>query len=125
MGGGTRVMEDLIQEEKNAYCCYAKCITNLKPGAIWSLSGEDYDTLDWHADNTITKPSKAELDAEVLRLTNEWNTKQINIGMQRQGEYPLLADFADAMYWSSKGDDSKLTSYYEKCDAIKAKYPKE
>jgi hypothetical protein len=125
MGGGTSIMESFIQEEKDYYCSVPNALANFKQGAIYSISGNDYDTLDWHVDNTITKPTKAEVDAEVLRLTNEWNTKQLNIGIKRQGEYPPLADFADAMYWSSKGDDSKLTSYYEKCDAVKTKYPKE
>ena len=117
-------MESLIQEEKDFYCSLASALTNLKPGAVWNISGEDYDTLDWHADNTITKPTKAQVDAEILRLTNEWNTKQLNIGLQRKVEYPPLAELADAMYWSSKGDNSKLTAYYEKCDAVKTKYPK-
>ena len=31
------------------------------PGAQWSLSGNDYDTLDWYDDTP--KPSQAELDA--------------------------------------------------------------
>ena len=125
MGGDNGMIESLIQEEKDIYTGYPVALGTLKPGASWSMSGNDYDTLEWHDINTLTKPTKAEVDAEVLRLTNEWNTKQLNIGLQRQGEYPPLADFADAMYWSSKGDDSKLTAYYAACDAVKTKYPKE
>ena len=73
-------MESLIQEEKDFYCSLASALTNLKPGAVWNISGEDYDTLDWHADNTITKPTKAQVDAEILRLTNDWKPKQLNLG---------------------------------------------
>lgn len=42
----------------------------------------------------------------------------------RAGEYPDLAELADAMYWASQGDDSKLQAYYVKVKATKHKYPK-
>ena len=43
---------------------------------------------------------------------------------RRQSEYPSLADFADAMYWNSKGDSSKLTAYYAACEKVKTDNPK-
>ena len=43
---------------------------------------------------------------------------------QRVMEYPSLADLADAMYWASKGDNTKLDNYYAACEAVKLKYPK-
>ena len=42
----------------------------------------------------------------------------------RQPLYPSLGDFADAMYWNSKGDSSKLTAYYTACEKVKTDYPK-
>tara|TARA_R100001129_G_scaffold10834_1_gene7184 strand:- start:759 stop:1067 length:309 start_codon:yes stop_codon:yes gene_type:complete len=42
----------------------------------------------------------------------------------RQPLYPLLGDFADAMYWNSKGDSSKLTAYYAACEKVKTDNPK-
>ena len=42
----------------------------------------------------------------------------------RQREYPPLTDLADALYHQSKGDETKLTAYLEKCEAVKTKYPK-
>ena len=38
--------------------------------------------------------------------------------------YPSLGDFADAMYWNSKGDSSKLTAYYAACEKVKTDNPK-
>ena len=38
--------------------------------------------------------------------------------------YLSLADFADAMYWNSKGDASKLTAYYAACEKVKTDNPK-
>jgi hypothetical protein len=42
----------------------------------------------------------------------------------RKEEYPPLADLADALYWQSKGDESKMDEYLANCEAIKLKYPK-
>jgi hypothetical protein len=42
----------------------------------------------------------------------------------RQREYPPLTDLADALYHQSKGDETKLTAYLSKCEAVKTKYPK-
>jgi len=44
---------------------------------------------------------------------------------QRAPEYPTLADFADAYYWAQKGDNTLMDAYVAKCDAVKAKYPKD
>jgi hypothetical protein len=43
---------------------------------------------------------------------------------KRQLEYPSLTDLADALYHQSKGDETKLTAYLAKCEAVKTKYPK-
>ena len=42
----------------------------------------------------------------------------------RQPLYPPLGDFADAMYWNSKGDSTKLEAYYAACEKVKADNPK-
>jgi len=44
---------------------------------------------------------------------------------KREREYPPLTDLADALYHQSKGDETKLTAYLAKCEAVKQKYPKE
>ena len=38
--------------------------------------------------------------------------------------YPPLQDLADALYWNSKGDSSKLTEYYAACEKVKTDNPK-
>ena len=42
----------------------------------------------------------------------------------RQTLYPSLVDFADAMYWNSKGDSTKLEAYYAACEKVKSDNPK-
>jgi len=43
---------------------------------------------------------------------------------KRVKEYPPLTDYADAVYWDSKGDPTKMIAYLAKVEEVKAKYPK-
>ena len=56
---------------------------------------------------------------------NTLNTEAAATAYQstRQPLYPSLGDFADAMYWNSKGDSSKLTAYYAACEKVKTDNP--
>ena len=38
--------------------------------------------------------------------------------------YPPISDLADAIYWQSKGDSSKMEAYTAAVEAVKDKYPK-
>ena len=118
-------MESLIKEEKENYSSLARAINSLVPGALYNLTGDNYSSIEWNEDNTLDKPTEAEVTAERNRLSAEWDSLHQEVGLKRKAEYPPLEDFADAMYWSSKGDDSKLTAYYAVCEAVKSKYPKE
>tara|TARA_Y100000401_G_scaffold27538_1_gene19773 strand:- start:2 stop:361 length:360 start_codon:yes stop_codon:yes gene_type:complete len=43
-------------------------LISLKPGAEWTWTGTDYSGLNWV--DSSTKPTEAEIDAEVTRLNN-------------------------------------------------------
>lgn len=43
---------------------------------------------------------------------------------QRMAEYPALSEFADAYYWSQRGNAAPMEAYLAKVDAVKAKNPK-
>lgn len=43
-------------------------LISLTPTAQWTISNNDYDTIVWHTPE-IQQPSKAEVEAEVNRLT--------------------------------------------------------
>ena len=43
----------------------------------------------------------------------------------RHNEYPSSRVLGDALYWQSKGDNSKLEAYFQQCEAVKQKYPKQ
>jgi hypothetical protein len=111
----------------------------LCPGAQWTLRGGDIDwqqeldtgdnptgnyvakNIEWYSSN-ISFPTKDQIDLKMLELQIEYESLEYQ--RLRQLEYPPLADLADALYWQSQGDDSKMTAYLAAVDAVKTKYPK-
>ena len=61
---------------------------------------------------------QSKIDAAIVELNN------LNYKIDRQYQYPSLEDFADAMYWNSKGDDTNLKAYYAACEKVKSDNPK-
>lgn len=98
-----------------------KALFSLCPNAKWRWSGTDYNDIEW-LDEEIQKPTLEELETEAQRLSIERINNQYK--NKRALEYPQLTDLADAMYWASQGDNSKLEAYYAACEAVKLKYPK-
>ena len=73
--------------------------------------------------NVVTIRGDEAFDEQGNPVTYNEATVQAYIE-NRQREYPPLADLADALYHQSKGDETKLTAYLAKCEAVKTKYPK-
>ena len=94
-------------------------LKSLRPTAQWVLRGE---TLEW-IDTGIPQPTKEQIDAEILRLQTEYDA--LEYARKRAPEYPPLTELADALYHQQNGDDTKMTAYIAKCEAVKQKYPKE
>lgn len=100
----------------------ADALISLKPGAQWVWSGTEYSGLNW-LDTEQTKPTVEEINAEIERLKALELAKYYQ--QPRQEEYPPLADLADALYWQSQGDNTKMLEYIDACNTVKAKYPKD
>lgn len=90
-------------------------IVSLKPGAQWSLNGDNYEGLNW-LDESQTKPTKEECMAEMVRLKGVYDNKEYQ--RQRAAEYPSIVDQLDKIY--HEGVDAWKESILE----IKNKYPK-
>ena len=45
----------------------AQAVASLRPGAEWTMNGDDVEGIIWHTPN-VTPLTKAEVDAEVARL---------------------------------------------------------
>ena len=71
--------------------------------------------------NAVTL-EQSKIDAARVNLDAE--AAAIAYQSVRQPLYPSLGDFADAMYWNSKGDSTKLEAYYAACEKVKTDNPK-
>ena len=66
--------------------------------------------------------TQSDIDSARTILNNE--AAAIEYQSIRQPLYPSLGDFADAMYWNSKGDSTKIEAYYAACEKVKTDNPK-
>lgn len=87
-----------------------KLTQSVPPHSIVSWDGPD------------AQPTEAQLQAAWDAYVAEQTSTEYQ--RQRAPEYPSMADLADALYWNSTGDSTKLDEYYAACAAVKAKYPK-
>ena len=71
--------------------------------------------------NSVTL-EQSKIDA--ARTTLDTEAALIAYKSIRKPLYPSLGDFADAMYWNSKGDSTKLEAYYAACEKVKTDNPK-
>ena len=82
----------------------------------------DNSTGAYDKDGKSIALEQSKIDA--ARVTLDAEAAAIAYQSVRQPLYPSLGDFADAMYWNSKGDSSKLTAYYAACEKVKTDNPK-
>jgi hypothetical protein len=92
-------------------------LISLKPGAAWSLNGDDYEGLNW-LDQEQTKPTKEECIAEMARLKSAYEAKEYQ--RKRVVEYPSIGDQLDALFHAGVFPEDMA----EQIQAIKDKYPK-
>ena len=87
---------------------------SLQPNAEWAIRG---DTVEWLSPS-ITQPTEAEIDAEVIRLQAVYDSQLY--ARTRKAKYDLLNQ--DEMRY----DDVKnsTTTWVDAIDAIKAAHPK-
>jgi hypothetical protein len=95
-----------------------EAIQSLRPDAEWNLRG---DELEW-LDTNQTKPTDAEINAEVTRLQAEYDAKQYQ--RDREAEYNKVgATMQDCIHALLDGGDT-LTELQAKRTEVKNKYPK-
>jgi len=101
----------------------SQAILKLRPGSLFYCVGETYDGLVWKEppvwEGGQKKPTKEEVEAEVVRLQKEWEDTEYQ--RLRAPEYPPITDYLDGLV---KGDTEQMQAYIDACLAVKAKYPK-
>jgi len=90
-------------------------IQSLCPNAEFVLRG---DELEW-LDTEQTRPTDAEIAAEITRLEADYAAKQYQ--RDRAAAYPSLAEQMDMQYWDSVNG---TTVWADTIAAIKQEYPK-
>jgi len=116
---------------------YSDALRSLVPKAKLSIMNEDYDTLNWDESNTDTKPTKAELDAEIARLDAEYLAKRYqrqrtnDISERMSGiqtSYPKLEEQLDQLFHDIEsgkfGDTAKTGNWYVGISSVKNTFPK-
>lgn len=93
-----------------------QALLNLRPGAEWELNGDTYEGIIWRDGNILEKPTKEEVEGEVLRLENEYINNEYQ--RLRQREYPSFADQFDLLYHGG------YDAWKDAIQQVKAKYPK-
>ena len=93
----------------------ANALQSLRPGAQWVLRGDD---LEW-LDTEQTRPTDAEIAAEITRLEADYAAKQYQ--RDRAAAYPSLAEQMDMQYWDSVNG---TTVWADTIAAIKQEHPK-
>ena len=89
-------------------------LKSLNPTSEWSWPGFDYADLNWLSSDT--KPTEAEIDAEVVRLQNDYDNKEYQ--RKRAAEYPSIVDQLDDIY------NNGIDAWKATIKATKDKYPK-
>ena len=82
----------------------------------------DDDSGAYDKDNKLVSLEKSKIDAARAELDSDY--AKVKYKDDRKPLYPPLEDFADAMYWNSKGDSTKLEAYYAACEKVKTDNPK-
>jgi len=95
-----------------------QAIRNLYPEVIVIQDGIGC----FNSNNKLVEIDPTQVDAETARIVAERATTEYR--RQRAQQYPPLQDLADALYWQSKGDNSKMQIYLAACESVKQKYPK-
>ena len=93
-------------------------LISLKPNAEWTLEdSSNVNTLIW-VDSKQTKPTTAEINAEVIRLQAVYDSQEY--ARKRKAEYDQLNQFE--MQFDDK--ENSTTTWVDKINEIKGRHPK-
>jgi len=98
---------------------YSDAIIALRPGEPFSISQNDYKTLQWYGEN---KPLEQDIQVKLEELTNEYLKTVYR--RNRYLEYPSVEEQLEMLYNDIKNDNLKEGTWIKSIDAIKVKYQK-
>jgi len=92
-------------------------VQSLQPDSEFIIENEDYSTITWVI-TPETIPTQAEVDAEVVRLQEEYDSQEY--ARDRAPEYPDIGDQLDALFHAGVFPDDMAA----KIQAVKDAHPK-
>ena len=95
---------------------YADVLTANYPDDEWTLTGNDYDTLEWRSDTP--KPSQTELDAAWPQV--QYQQQRAAIETQRRNAY---TQEADPLFFSYQRGEVTEQEWLDAVQAIKDRFP--
>lgn len=93
-------------------------LLSLRPNSQWTLSGDNYEGLNWLDQNTIP-PTKEEVEAEIARLQAEYDALEYQ--RQRAESYPSIKEQLDMIYWDQINGTN---TWAEAIANVKSQFPK-
>jgi len=91
-------------------------LASIRPGALWTLDGDDYAGLTWLDDSEM--PTQAELDAAWPQV--QYEREHAAVEAARRARYQAETD---GMFFAAQRDGGDLTEWTAAVDAIKADLP--
>jgi len=95
---------------------YAAVLTAIRPGAQWSLDGDDYAGLTWLDDSP--KPTKKTLDDAWPQV--QYDREYAAVESARRARYQAQTD---GLYFAAQREGGDLTAWQAAVDQIKADLP--
>jgi hypothetical protein len=95
---------------------YAAVLAAIRPGAQWTLDGDDYAGLTWLDDSEV--PTQAELDAAWPQV--QYDRDHAAVEAQRRARYQVETD---GMFFAAQRENTSLTAWVAAVDQIKADLP--
>jgi len=96
---------------------YAAVLTAIRPGAEWTLNGDDYAGLTWLDDSP--KPTKKSLDDAWPQV--QYDNQVARIRAERRARY---AAETDGIYFEAMRGDGNLDAWNAAVNQIRADLPK-
>lgn len=95
---------------------YAVVLTAIRPDSLWSITDNDYATLDWQSDTP--KPTQKTLDDAWPQVQHDRDHAQVE--QARRARYQVETD---GMFFAAQRDGGNLTAWTAAVNAIKADLP--
>jgi hypothetical protein len=95
---------------------YAAVLAAIRPGAQWTLDGDDYSGLTWLDDSP--KPTKKTLDDAWPQV--QYDREKAAVEQARRARYQAETD---GMFFAAQREGGDLSAWQAACDQIKAELP--